>query len=824
MKHTKRPLNFAAPSFPKEGFATEGFAKDAFGHPEPEAPGLGMPPAPAGVGRAAASTGARDLAKRAEPSSAALTPSRVNSSFVYVLAGAATVLWVGGLSAYSLGLRSHMGPFEDDHFILLILALLGLAPVGLIWIGAFALRQGVRLLAEANRMQALSDKMVAPAALAAARTGSTVHAIRQEIDSAVMAAESAQQELLALRDMLSKESDRMIEMASGAAREATGLVQTLGRERQAFGVLSGQLETRVGDIGEAITRHARMVTEASDLAQTQIHEAEAALAARAADLAAAAGEASEAARMAGDDLARQAARVEQAGVTVGEQVRFMEDGLGQQRAALVTLAHAMRGDQEDLAVYFESQRAQLVETLRQSEQGAEKVGEAALKGADALRELISSAVDQLRDMSDQAQTERDLLGGAALQSLGAFSEAAAFERRALEEETRRAIHELSLSAEAAHKAAEAAGAAAREKVDQLNEAAFVVGQKADASFDARLNEARGLIERSAHLVDEAGARSAAKLEQGVNAAFQALDALQRSLSDIEDRAAQAPQDVMARGEEIRNALDSANETLMTGARAAARELEAIDNAFQERVKRNYEMLSEAVRLMGVLGGGATARAGGVPGVPPRPAPLQTAPLPLRHREAAPPPSDFASDHGEAETQTPDDITPDLGLRPRLKLTGLDEPAPPKPLAPAPTESDPDWTWNELVSALDENDADDAEIERVLIEEIQGLGIDATALIPRRRLQDLVQAYETLDAPAARDVIHRIAPAAVRKLARLVISDKLLRAQADRLINRYVGLIRGASRRGMEGPTVMTLLSSDAGRAFMLLDAAVSDLD
>jgi len=27
----------------------------------------------------------------------------------------------------------------------------------------------------------------------------------------------------------------------------------------------------------------------------------------------------------------------------------------------------------------------------------------------------------------------------------------------------------------------------------------------------------------------------------------------------------------------------------------------IDSAFQDRVKRNYEMLSEAVRLMGVLG-------------------------------------------------------------------------------------------------------------------------------------------------------------------------------------------------------------------------------
>ncbi|MDB5458891.1 MAG: polar localization protein TipN [Caulobacteraceae bacterium] len=814
MKSKKRPLNFSAPSFAEDA------PPPPFGD---EALTVGMPPVATEDGRPPVARGARGVAQHAPaqtPPRPVVKPVRQGGGgFIYFLAAVATVLWAGGLAAYTLGLRSHIGPFEDEPFAILILALLGLAPVGLIWIGAFALRQGSKLLVEANRLQVLSEQMIAPAALAAARAGSAVDAIRNEIQGAAQAAERARTELLQLRDALSQESDRLIEMAAGSSRDATGLVQSLGRERQEFGVLSGKLETRVGEIGEAITRHARMVAEASDLAQTQIQEAEAALAARAADLAAAAGEATEAARMAGDDLARQAARLEQAGVTVGEQVQIVEEGLGQQRAALVTLAHTMRAEQEDLGVHFESQRAQLVEMLRQSEQGTVQVGDVAMRSAETLRDLIATAAETLRDMGDQAQTERDLLGGAALQSLGAFSEAAAFERRALEEETRRAIDELSASAEAAHRAAETSSAAARLKVEQLSEAAFAAGQTADASFDKRLNEARGLIERSVQLVDEAGARSAQKLEQGVGAAYAALDTLHASLAEIEARAAALPGEAKAHGMEIRAALEAANEALLSGARTAAEELEAIDGAFQDRVKRNYEMLSEAVRLMGVLGGGATTRAGGAPAIAPRPAAAQTPPpsLPLRARPAPPAP---------APRSAPEDDD-DLGLRPRLKLTQTEADEASErlfePGAPAPPEGDPDWTWNELVSALDENDADDTEMERVLIAEIDGLGIDAAALIPRRRLSDIAQAYEQGDAAAARDIMHRLAPAAVRKLARLVLSDKLMRAQAERFIDRYVGLIRGASRRGSDGLTAANLLGSDAGRAFLLLDAAVGDL-
>jgi hypothetical protein len=826
MSKKREPLNFDAPSFAEA--------------PPPgldEAVSLGMPPVPTDeIAAPAPEPRKRTVAARPDPAPAVrrsmaqiatkgAAAKTGSGGFIWFLAFVATLLWVGGLAAYTLGFRGRVGPFEDEPFAIAILALLGLAPVGMIWLGAFALRQGIRLLAEANNLQRMAEDMVAPAAIAAAEAGSAVDAIRLEIMGAVQAAEKARTELLQMRDLLSQETDRLVEMAGGSTTDAKMVVDVLARERAEFSVLSSKLETRTGEITDAITRHAKMVTEASDLASTQIGEAEAALAARAADLAAAAGEATETARMAGDDLSRQAMRLEAASTTVGEQVQVVEESLGQQRAALVSLAHTLRTEQEDLAVHFESQRAQLAEMLRATEQSALQLGDTAEGSAETLRSLIATVVDQLREMSDQAQTERDLLGGSALQSFGALSEAAAFERRALEEETKRAIEGLAAAAEATHKAAERASMAATAKIDGLAQAAFDAGQQADADFTRRLEDARMLIEQSAKLIDEAGERSAVRLETGVQTAYAGLEALQRSLAEIEARAAALPAEAANHGDEIRKALEGANESLLASARHAAQELEGIDAAFQERVKRNYEMLSQAVRLMGVLGGNAQARAAATPSsfTPPRPAPQPAPPVPLRSRREPPPPAPPLDDEDEEH----------LGLRPRLKLT----PAVPEPLfeddedneqigsapPPAPPVDDPDWSWNELVAALDENDADDSELEKTLIAQIEGLGIDATALIPRRRLDDIARLYEGGDAAGAREQIHRLAPAALRKLARRVLSDKLMRAQAERLIDRYAGLLRGASRPGGGGLTAPTLLSSDAGRAFLLLDAALGDL-
>ncbi|HQR87735.1 MAG TPA: hypothetical protein PLH31_00335, partial [Caulobacter sp.] len=76
---------------------------------------------------------------------------------------------------------------------------------------------------------------------------------------------------------------------------------------------------------------------------------------------------------------------------------------------------------------------------------------------------------------------------------------------------------------------------------------------------------------------------------------------------------------------------------------------------------------------------------------------------------------------------------------------------------------------------------------------------------------------------AREVVKRLAPAAIRRLVRRLFSDATLRANAERFLKRYAGMIEEAGGQDREGFLVAALLSSDAGRAYLLLDAATGDL-
>jgi hypothetical protein len=67
----------------------------------------------------------------------------------------------------------------------------------------------------------------------------------------------------------------------------------------------------------------------------------------------------------------------------------------------------------------------------------------------------------------------------------------------------------------------------------------------------------------------------------------------------------------------------------------------------------------------------------------------------------------------------------------------------------------------------------------------------------------------------------ISPPFCRRLSRRVLTDKTLREQADRYVRRYDTLLRGGAEP--DSDTASVLLSSDQGRAYLLLDAAIGDL-
>ncbi len=760
---------------------------------------------------------ARQAAPNAEPP---LTPAVIASTPravkepsgwpVWLTAIFVCVLWGAAPVAFMLGWRVRVVPLDNEPLAIALFGILAVGPAALVLVAAYFVRQGQKLAAEVRRMQDLSQRMLTPAVLAAAETGSAIESVRLQIDSASGAAHEARETMLALRQALAEETERLTEVAAVSARTAADLSLTLGSEREQLGALSSQLDARSQAVADSITQQARMVAEASDLAETQLREAEAALAARAADLAAAAGEASDAARVAGEDLARQVARLETAGVGVGDQMRMVEEGLTQQRAALVTVAHAMRSDQEDFAAMAESRAAQLAEFMVQATESATNVGEHASKGAEALRALIVDAAERFTELTDRAKTEREALGAASAEVIGQVGEAAARERALLASDLQVSIDRLAEAAHQARHAAEAHADAAQSRVDQLSEAAFAAHQKADAIFEARLKEARDLIEQSAQMVEQAGAATAQRLEQGAIVARAALADLGQLLDDVDRRAAELPQAAMGRVEEVRASVEQSMDDLLGAARRAAEETQTIDAAFQERVRRNYDMLSEAVKVMGVVAGAAGNAA---------PA-LAAASRSIRPPEPAAPPPASAAD---LSSRTRLKLTPtatDEEFRSVFETAGGRAPATP-PLAAEGGEGA--WSWRELLTSIDGDDTDSESLADRMAAEIAAMGIDPSALLPRARIDEIAMAVQTRDTSGAREVVRRLAPAAIRRLVRRLFSDAAMRGQTDRFLTRFGGMLEEAADRDRGGLLVATLLASDGGRAWLLLDAAAGDL-
>lgn len=789
--------------------------------PQPPAPIVEAPAAPAP--KPERREAALDLRGPVSDAPVALdsetVPRRMSGVLFWTLATAVAALWALAPIAFALGYARGVPAFKIEGFALMVFAGLAIGPALLTLLGAYLLRQANGISDELRRNRTLTDRLVTPAALAAAGATNAVDAMRQGVDEAAAAAERARDHIISLRKALAEETARLADAAAESARMAKQLAQGLGHERSAMETLSQSLDARSTAVVDAIGSQARMVAEASDLAETQLREAEAALAARAADLAAAAAEASDAARVGAEDLSRQIARLETAGVGVGDQVASVEKTLAAQRAALVEISQALRSEQEDFAAEAETRTAQLTEFVAYTRVGATELSDTASMGAEILRGLISAAADQFREMADGAKSQRDALAEETKKTLETIGDVAENQRTLLEEELKAAMEAMAEAALKASKSVEARVEAARSRVDQLNEIAFAAGQKADAVFESRMEEARDIIEHSAQMVEQAGARTSQKLQDSVQTARGTLEELETMLAEISRRTADLPTEALQKAGEVRIAIEQGVEQLMNAVRRTAEETAAIDQAFQERVRRNYEMLSEAA-------GAVTAS--GISTVAARATPAATPPIRTRAAAPPPPPSPLPTVEFDDEDEPPAD-------RRRLRLTPtatdqefrsvFEQASARKQAGPPPAEGEADgnWSWRGLLSGIESSTPGDAGLGEKLAAEITAMGIDPHALLPRGRIDEIAAALQTRDAIGAREVVKRLAPAAIRRLVRRLFSDATLKSNTERFLKRYAGMIDEAAGQDREGFLLAALLSSDAGRAYLLLDAASGDL-
>jgi hypothetical protein len=799
-----------------------------------ESPMLGLPPST--LADANPLTGVRaDAGRGGRTSRKSKAAAAASGGAVYTAAAVVSVLWALAPIAYAIGYRQSVAPLQNDPFAMAVFALLAIGPAAFVWVAAYMIRQGMNLAAETQRTRELAEQMLTPAAMAAAGAGDAVTAVRAQIENAAQMAADARDRMLTLRETLAVEARGLTEATADSARTAVELAASVGQEREALKALSDALDAQSTAITEAIGRQARMVAEASDLAETQLREAEAALTARAADLTSAAGAAADAARTGAEDVARQAAKLEAAGEVVAAQLQTVDDGLNQQRQGIAALAETLRVEQEDFAVQAETRAAQMADFANQARSSVSDISETAAVGAETLRGLIVAASEQLGEIARAGQAEREGLAEEVIRSLDAIKNAAQSDRDDLGEELHQVVESLTAAAEKARSAAQGHVEIAKSHVDQLNEAAFAAGQRADAVFDARLSEARELIEQSAMMAEQAGARSAQHLDQGVAAARAAVNEVERLLTGVSERVGGLQGEAQAQVQAVRDAVEQGLDEMLASARRAAEETQAIDAAFQERVKRNYDMLSEAVSLMSAVGATPSVGPSVLRAATPL-APLTPPASPAAAAAASPPPTARAEPAKDASRR-----------RLRLTPTATDEEfrtvfdkAEPKP-APAPADpaadDDSAWTWKDLLGGLSRAPAAetpavaepaqapsaDAHAAEYLIGQISFMGIDPAALLPRSRIEEIAVAVQAGDKEGAREVVKRLAPAAIRRLVRKLFSDNQLRSETERFLVRYGSLVDEAAQQDRQGFLIATLLGSDSGRTYLLLDAAVGDL-
>jgi len=764
-----------------------------------------------------------------------------------------SLFWALGLVAFVIGAQSDLSAFRVEPFRIVVLAFLALFPIGLIFAGAFALRVAAALSRQAQRTAALADAMLAPAAQATVQASDLVESLRSQVDHAVRAVRLAHNDLSELAQRLKAETDRISD-ATQIARGATqSVTRSLEAERLSIGNVSERLTQQAQGILETVDRQARMVADASDLAQTQLREAEASLSVRTAEVLAIVHDVNETTRTATADLDRQTQRLETAGSGVVDQIRSVEDNLGQQRAALVSAALSLRADQEDFAVHIENQRAQLTEALAITRVATVDLGETSARGVDVLRDIVISAQENFRAVGQASENERTAFETRVHATLSNISMMAADARDDLIEETRRALEQLNTAAIDARRAADLAAQTAQQRVDRLNETIFEASKKADEVFDSRFAAARRMIEDSAELIVEAGDQTADKLDQSFAHTRQTIAEVHVALNELTQSANHLPAMAQQQLQDIRRSVEDGLLAMTSAAKKAALETEAVDQAFQERVRRNYDMLTEAVRLMGVISGDsplssvpmdAPIRDYGRPAqpfptqpFPTQPINTQPRPQPAPQPAVMPPPLRPATPSPSASTSAQ-----------RLRLSSAETRSSPGPQpAPQPIPSarstpqpartpDGGWSWRELLGGMEGRDLptgpaaapqppldrDFDSLDAVMIGEVNAMGVDAAALLSRTRIEETISAIMAENNEGARQVVRRVAPAAIRRLGRRLAQDHGLRQQATEFVSFYDQQLNIALMSKDVSRSLQEVLANDTGRAYLLLDAALSE--
>ncbi len=104
-----------------------------------------------------------------------------------------------------------------------------------------------------------------------------------------------------------------------------------------------------------------------------------------------------------------------------------------------------------------------------------------------------------------------------------------------------------------------------------------------------------------------------------------------------------------------------------------------------------------------------------------------------------------------------------------------------------------------------------------------VGMDTAAVFNQQRVDEVITALLKGDNETPRHIVRRLTPGAVRRLGRRLVADEDLSKAANAFTARIDRDINRAIPSDDPTGTLRDLFLSDTGRAYLLIDAALSDL-
>ncbi|MEN6543414.1 hypothetical protein [Parvibaculum sp.] len=697
--------------------------------------------------------------------------ARRPSKRIPAAAAVASLFCLGATAAYVWGLYGSEGVATLARSEIALIGGAAALPVILIWLGAYAIWRGqeMKLMAEALARTAI--RMTDPADPASDEIASISQAVRRELDAMKAGLAEALSETERLNALIATELEA-IEKGSGRAEERTRVMgELLSEHREGLGELVRAIGTESDTVARSIREQVDAVRGLVGKAETTLEEAGTRIVAQTETLA----RVSEAARAGADAttsmLDRQASRLEVVANTALSQADTLAQRYETKRQLIGEVAEKLAVEREKLEAVFEAHRDNMLAADQAMNERTQEIGRAAAELAARLNATFDNAAERAKGLDETIAANIERAVAEMSDASGTISRSAGAATRAIGatvEELRGATG--ALGDDVTRAAAEAIAA----MVNQVRAATATMMAdvtKATSALSTDIGERtdalRVIVTKAVSDSDHAGERFNAAMIRLGGAAKEAGRAMQEASSELDARLARMPAEAAASAASLSHVLQDQLSALASIADIVARHARTLD------------------RTSPMHGGEAP---------PPPPRPETAWPEASRPMENARP-ADASRRWGISDL---------LAAAERLP----DRDAPSKPGEVAEELTDAEFHRSSLQ----------------VIETLQALAVDLDRALEQSPPAELWQRYQAGERNVFARRLYNIAGRQLYdRIAVKYRGDEEFREHVDRFVSLFERLLASASTRDRDNILVETYLTSDTGKAYLILAQASGKL-